>query len=103
MIQTITIQDDLFAGYRTRSDFVRHYVFPGGMLPSLARFREEAERAGLKFVEAFRFGSKLFGHERLPARHGSPIDVTLRFAWHICADSCKIIAFAELRLWPAMW
>ena len=49
IIQTITIKDELFAGYRTRSDFIRHYVFPGGMLPSLARFREEAEKAGLKF------------------------------------------------------
>jgi cyclopropane-fatty-acyl-phospholipid synthase len=56
IIQTITIQDALFAGYRTRSDFVRHYVFPGGMLPSLARFRQEAERAGLKFAGAFSFG-----------------------------------------------
>ena len=56
IIQTITIQDELFSGYRTRSDFVRHYVFPGGMLPSLARFREEAEKAGLKFAEAFGFG-----------------------------------------------
>jgi cyclopropane-fatty-acyl-phospholipid synthase len=56
IIQTITIQDELFAGYRTRSDFVRHYVFPGGMLPSLARFRQEAERAGLKFAGAFGFG-----------------------------------------------
>ena len=26
------------------------------MLPSLGRFREEAERAGLKFVDAFSFG-----------------------------------------------
>jgi len=56
VIQTITIRDELFAGYRTRSDFIRHYVFPGGMLPSLARFREEAERAGLKFAGAFGFG-----------------------------------------------
>lgn len=56
IIQTITIQDALFAGYRTRSDFIRHYVFPGGMLPSLARFRAEAERAGLKFAGAFGFG-----------------------------------------------
>jgi cyclopropane-fatty-acyl-phospholipid synthase len=56
IIQTITIRDELFAGYRTRSDFVRHYVFPGGMLPSLARFREEAEKAGLKFASAFGFG-----------------------------------------------
>ena len=56
IIQTITIRDEFFAGYRTRSDFVRHYVFPGGMLPSLARFRQEAEKAGLKFAGAFGFG-----------------------------------------------
>ena len=56
IIQTITIKDEHFSGYRTRSDFVRHYVFPGGMLPSLTRFREEAEKAGLKFAGAFAFG-----------------------------------------------
>jgi cyclopropane-fatty-acyl-phospholipid synthase len=56
VIQTITIRDELFASYRLRSDFIRHYVFPGGMLPSLQRFREDAERAGLKVVDAFSFG-----------------------------------------------
>ena len=56
IVQTITIKDELFGSYRTRSDFIRHYVFPGGMLPSLARFRAEAERAGLKFSDAFGFG-----------------------------------------------
>jgi cyclopropane-fatty-acyl-phospholipid synthase len=56
IIQVITIRDELFEDYRARSDFIRHYVFPGGMLPSLARFRYEAERAGLKFAEAFFFG-----------------------------------------------
>jgi cyclopropane-fatty-acyl-phospholipid synthase len=56
VIQTITVRDDLFDGYRTRSDFIRHYVFPGGMLPSLARFAEEAERAGLKVADTFSFG-----------------------------------------------
>jgi cyclopropane-fatty-acyl-phospholipid synthase len=56
LIQTITVRDELFADYRLRSDFVRHYVFPGGMLPSLQRFREEAERAGLKVVDQFAFG-----------------------------------------------
>jgi len=56
VIQAIVVRDELFAGYRTRSDFVRHYVFPGGMLPSLARFREEAERAGLKLLSSFSFG-----------------------------------------------
>jgi cyclopropane-fatty-acyl-phospholipid synthase len=56
VVQTITIGDELFSGYRTRSDFIRHYVFPGGMLPSLHRFREEAEGAGLRVVESFSFG-----------------------------------------------
>jgi cyclopropane-fatty-acyl-phospholipid synthase len=56
VIQTITIRDELVESYRRRSDFIRHYVFPGGMLPSLARFRQEAERAGLKFAGAFGFG-----------------------------------------------
>ena len=57
VIQAIVVRDDLFAGYRTRSDFIRHYVFPGGMLPSLARFHEEAERAGLKLLSSFSFGA----------------------------------------------
>jgi cyclopropane-fatty-acyl-phospholipid synthase len=56
VIQTITVRDELFASYRLRSDFIRHYVFPGGMLPSMQRFREEAERAGLKVVDALSFG-----------------------------------------------
>jgi cyclopropane-fatty-acyl-phospholipid synthase len=50
------VRDDIFPNYRTRSDFIRHYVFPGGMLPSLARFKQEAERAGLKAVDVFSFG-----------------------------------------------
>ena len=56
VIQTITIRDEFFEAYRTRSDFIRHYVFPGGMLPSLQRFREEAEKAGLKVAGVFSFG-----------------------------------------------
>ncbi|MGB8363281.1 MAG: class I SAM-dependent methyltransferase [Rhizomicrobium sp.] len=56
VIQTILIRDELFSGYRTRSDFIRHYVFPGGMLPSLARFTEEARKAGLRIADVFPFG-----------------------------------------------
>ena len=56
VVQTITVRDDVFDDYRTRSDFIRHYVFPGGMLPSIKRFREEAEKSGLKCVETFTFG-----------------------------------------------
>jgi cyclopropane-fatty-acyl-phospholipid synthase len=56
IIQTITIRDDLFDAYRTRSDFVRHYVFPGGMLPSFKRFQEEAVKAGLRVTDSLFFG-----------------------------------------------
>ena len=56
IIQTITMHDDFFDEYRKRSDFIRHYVFPGGMLPSLQRFHEEAAKAGLKCIDVFTFG-----------------------------------------------
>jgi cyclopropane-fatty-acyl-phospholipid synthase len=56
IVQTITIDDALFADYRMRSDFIRQYTFPGGMLPSVARFKEEAGKAGLKCKEIYAFG-----------------------------------------------
>ena len=55
-LQIITIRDDLFKVYRKRSDFMRKYVFPGGMLPSETRLREETSRAGLAWSEITRFG-----------------------------------------------
>lgn len=56
IVQTITIKDELFEAYRNRSDFIRHYVFPGGMLPSTQRFRESAASAGLTLTDQFFFG-----------------------------------------------
>lgn len=35
-IQLITIRDEAFDGYKKEIDFIRRYVFPGGMLPSNA-------------------------------------------------------------------
>ena len=46
----------MFDGYRVRSDFIRHYVFPGGMLPSIHRFRDEALKANLVCREVYSFG-----------------------------------------------
>lgn len=56
VLQIITIEDRFFDEYRKRSDFIRHYTFPGGLLPSLARLKEEVEAAGLKICEVFHFG-----------------------------------------------
>lgn len=56
IIQTITLQEVLFENYSKTSDYIRHYVFPGGALPSLSRFKEEAEKAGLLCKEIYFFG-----------------------------------------------
>jgi cyclopropane-fatty-acyl-phospholipid synthase len=56
VIQTITIDDALFDDYRKRSDFIRQYTFPGGMLPSVKCFKEEAQKAGLACKEVYAFG-----------------------------------------------
>ncbi len=56
IIQVITIDDALFDDYRTSSDFIRRYTFPGGMLPSVKRFSQEAGDAGLACQNIHRFG-----------------------------------------------
>jgi cyclopropane-fatty-acyl-phospholipid synthase len=56
VIQTITVRDENFVDYTRCSDFIRHYVFPGGMLPSVASFKETAAREGLTTREVFSFG-----------------------------------------------
>ncbi len=55
-LQTILIDDALFERYRGGTDFIQAYVFPGGMLPSPARFAEEAARAGFAVTAEHRFG-----------------------------------------------
>lgn len=56
MIQTITIQDSAFDSYRKSGDAIRTFIFPGGMLPSPGRFREEITKAGLRVTDEFAFG-----------------------------------------------
>ncbi|MBN8531035.1 MAG: class I SAM-dependent methyltransferase, partial [Alphaproteobacteria bacterium] len=56
MVQTITIDDRLFSAYRKGGDMIRRYIFPGGMLPSPERFRQEAEKAGLRIEDRYAFG-----------------------------------------------
>lgn len=56
VIQTITINDTDFDRYRSGGDFIRSFIFPGGMLPSPSRFRQEAAKAGLRVENEFFFG-----------------------------------------------
>jgi cyclopropane-fatty-acyl-phospholipid synthase len=55
-LQIITIDERLFDEYRSRADFIQSYVFPGGMLPTVARLQKEVERAGLVWGHAGAFG-----------------------------------------------
>jgi cyclopropane-fatty-acyl-phospholipid synthase len=55
-LQAITIDERLFPHYRREIDFIRRYVFPGGMLPTLAAIRREAARAGLSMEAEMAFG-----------------------------------------------
>jgi len=56
MIQSITLDCQLFEELGTTTGFIEHYIFPGGMLPSKSRFRMNAEKAGLKCQQMFAFG-----------------------------------------------
>lgn len=48
-LQIITIDDAEFENYQRRVDFIRTYIFPGGMLPSVERLRAATSAAGLAF------------------------------------------------------
>ena len=56
-IQVITIADHAFEHYRKEPDFIQLYIFPGGMLPTLTRFNQEAQQAGLKVADVALFGT----------------------------------------------
>src|SRR5690606_24906858 len=55
-LQIITIQDKVFRDYRTRTDFIQKYIFPGGMLPSEAALKPVVTAAGLGWDGVVRFG-----------------------------------------------
>jgi cyclopropane-fatty-acyl-phospholipid synthase len=56
LVQTITIDDSHFAAYRATSDFIREFIFPGGMLPSPQRFAQAARRCKLATRTSLAFG-----------------------------------------------
>ncbi|MEP2715371.1 cyclopropane-fatty-acyl-phospholipid synthase family protein [Pseudophaeobacter sp.] len=56
MLQAITVPDSFFETYRTSSDYIRQYVFPGGMLLSDQMIAAQAQAAGLQVRNTFSFG-----------------------------------------------
>lgn len=55
-LQVITIQDRFFQTYRREMDFIRRYIFPGGMLPSPGIMKQLGERVGMMIQHERIFG-----------------------------------------------
>jgi len=98
VIQTIVIADELFGRYRTGSDFIQQYIFPGGMLPCPARFCALARAAGLEITDEFRFGADYartlaIWHERflsqLPAIRAQGFDERFVRMWEFYLSYCE--------------
>ncbi|MCD9149220.1 SAM-dependent methyltransferase [Pseudophaeobacter flagellatus] len=56
LLQAITVQDSFFGAYKSSSDYIRQYVFPGGMLLSDSVIAAQAQQAGLRVRDSFAFG-----------------------------------------------
>ena len=50
VVQVITIAEDRFEHYRQAPDFIQHYIFPGGMLPTRTIMARQAADAGLRLA-----------------------------------------------------
>jgi len=55
-LQIISIADRDFETYRKGADFIRRYIFPGGMLPSPTVLEQRVQEAGLDVVQTNAFG-----------------------------------------------
>ena len=56
VLQAITVKDSFFETYKTSSDYIRQYVFPGGMLLTDNVIAQQANAAGLTVRDNFAFG-----------------------------------------------
>jgi cyclopropane-fatty-acyl-phospholipid synthase len=56
LVQSITIHESRFERYRSSTDFIQQYIFPGGMRPSIEAFGRHAAAAGLATSDAYAFG-----------------------------------------------
>ncbi|MCE8511878.1 class I SAM-dependent methyltransferase [Ruegeria pomeroyi] len=56
LLQAITVKDSFFETYKNSSDYIRQYVFPGGMLLSDSVIATQAKGAGLAVRDNFAFG-----------------------------------------------
>jgi cyclopropane-fatty-acyl-phospholipid synthase len=105
LVQSITIDDMRYAAYRSSSDFIREYIFPGGMLPGPAHFIRAARKAGLRAETTLAFGRdyaltlrlwRAAFEARLDAVRAQGFDETFIRTWRLYLAYCEA-AFDEGR------
>jgi len=55
-IQAITIDDKIYNRYKTKTDFIQKYIFPGGFLPCKKEILKLSNQNSLKFNECNSYG-----------------------------------------------
>jgi cyclopropane-fatty-acyl-phospholipid synthase len=98
LVQSIVIDERLFERYRKGSDFIREYVFPGGMLPTTPRVQREAVRAGFEVLGTQTFGpdyARTLAHWRArftaarPQLRGLGFDARFERLWAFYLAYCE--------------
>lgn len=98
VMQSITIQDHRFEGYRRRQDFIQRYIFPGGQVPAprvidaLATDHglviETIEQFGLDYARTLRAWFDRF-EEVWPNLASDGFDERFRRIWQLYLTYCE--------------
>jgi len=105
LVQSITIGERHFERYRSSTDFIQEYIFPGGMLPSVERFLLQAAQAGLATQDIHPFGPdyaetlRRWDRQCSAQRHeiaAQGFDARFQRIWHMYFAYCEA-AFDEGR------
>lgn len=98
VLQAITIDERVFPRYRRSSDFIREFIFPGGMLAPVSRMVRDAARAGLAAGTPYRFGldyarTLRAWHQRFQAAASAVdalgFDARFRRLWQFYLNYCE--------------
>ncbi len=111
VIQCIDIADRYFPHYRSSTDFIQQFIFPGGMLPCPSSLYTHAQRAGLKVKRLQSFGQDYahtlhLWHQRfmsqLSAIRAQGFDDAFIRLWEMYLKYCEA-GFIEQRTDVKLW
>lgn len=98
VLQIITIRNEDFEDYRRSADYIQRYIFPGGMLPSMNKLKEQIAEAGLEQGDHLSFGPdyartlELWNREfqyAWPKLNGEKMDTRFKRLWEQYLCYCQ--------------